>query len=83
MTEAIEVEARQTSDGRLRPVAFHWRGQRLVVHAFGREWRSGETEHMLVQVAGERVFELAHQPADGTWRLLRAPHDFGPPTARV
>ena len=83
MTEPIDVEARRTSDGRLRPVAFDWHGQRLMVHAYGREWRSGEAEHMLVQVMGEQVFELAYRPVDGTWRLIRAPQDFGPPRARA
>ena len=83
MTEAIDVEARRTSDGRLRPVAFVWRGLRLAVHAYGREWRTGETEHMLVQVTGERIFELAHRPADGSWQLIRAPQDFAPPPARA
>jgi hypothetical protein len=83
MTEPIDVEARLTSEGRLRPVAFHWRGQRLRVYAYGRDWQTDEAEHMLVQTAGERVFELAHRPSDGSWQLIRSPQDFGPPRRRV
>jgi hypothetical protein len=82
VSEPVDVESRWTSDGRLRPVAFRWHGRRLMIHAYGRGWRTGEAEHLLVQTAGDRVFELAHRLSDGAWEVVRAPHDFGPPAAR-
>ncbi|HEY70398.1 MAG TPA: hypothetical protein G4O08_07435 [Anaerolineae bacterium] len=83
MNEIIEVETRVQSDGTLRPKAFRWRGRRYGITSMGRRWRHEGIEHVLVMAPEGMPFELAYMHADGTWRLLRAPADFGSRTPTV
>ena len=77
MNEIIDVEIRWRADGRLQPKAFSWRGRRYEITSLGRRWRREGIEHMLVMAQEGNPFELAYNPTEGTWRLLRAPVDFG------
>ncbi|MGD8813828.1 MAG: DUF6504 family protein [Anaerolineales bacterium] len=77
MNEMIEVETRLRSDGTLQPKAFVWRGRRYAITSLGRRWSHEGIEHMLVMAPEGKPFELAYDPAKGTWRLLRAPAEFG------
>lgn len=77
--EPLQVEARVDAEGPPQPLAFLWRGQRLLIHSIGRTWQEAEAHHYLVMVAGDRVYELAYSLERGFWRVVREPGDFGPP----
>jgi hypothetical protein len=77
MNEIINVEIRVQADGTLQPKAFRWRERRYEISSIGRRWRHEGGEHMLVMAPEGMPFELAYVHADGTWRLLRTPDDFG------
>ena len=76
MNEAIAVEARFEVDGTLRPIAFEWRGQRLIIESYGRHWEKNGIHHFLVMVQSEQVFEIAFVAVENHWHLLRSPQDF-------
>jgi hypothetical protein len=78
MHEPIAVEARFDPDGRIVPLAFLWKGQRIPVHTQGRQWRDEGAYHFLVMDPGQQVYELVFSPSDSTWKLVRAPADFKP-----
>lgn len=77
----VDVEAVPAADGHLHPVAFTWEGRRTVIRSWGRIWDDAAGRHMLVMAASGRVFELLHQPEQGTWRLVDRPTMFPPSTA--
>ena len=70
------VDARFGSHGRITPLAFEWRGQRLTVAQLGRMWSTGQGErlvqHYLVSTPGEAVFELAFERSTLRWHVLRS-----------
>ena len=74
--EANAVDARFDPNGRITPLAFEWRGQRLTVAQLGRMWSTGQGErlvqHYLVSAPGEAVFELAFEQSTLRWRVLRS-----------
>lgn len=75
----LQVEQRLDSESKPRLLAFVWQEKRWVVNSVGRTWDSEGERHYLIMVQGDRVFELAHSHASGSWRLVRRPEDFGPP----
>ena len=76
MSEPIAVEARFEANGTLRPIAFEWKGQRFIIENHGRRWEENGTQHFLVMVQGEQVFEIAFLQGENQWQLLRSPQDF-------
>jgi hypothetical protein len=83
MNEIIEVEIHIQANGTQRPKAFLWRERRHEITSIGRRWTLEGVEHMLVMAPEGKPFELAYVPADGTWRILRAPGDFGSRATRA
>lgn len=81
--EALQVEARVDAEGPPQPLAFRWRGERLLIHSVGRTWQTDAEHHYLVMVPGDQVYELAYSPEHGIWRVVREPGDFGPPGKRI
>jgi hypothetical protein len=77
MRELITVETRLNADGELLPQCFHWRGRRLLVLSHGRRWEEAGQLHFLVQDDRQGTYELAFEPSEGRWSLLRSPQDFG------
>ncbi len=73
MTELTEVEARFGADGKITVLSFTWRGRKLSVVSEGRQWSAEDGFHFLVMATGERIFELAYEPASGLWRIVKAP----------
>jgi hypothetical protein len=73
MSQATEVEARFGEDGQITVLGFTWQGRRLPATGAGRQWSAADGLHFLVMTPGERVFELAYQPASGLWRVVRGP----------
>ena len=71
----VPVEVHAEPDGRLRPLAFWWQGQRLVITSWGRESQeeqNGRAVHLyLVQTAGPETWELCRDVASGQWTLTR------------
>jgi hypothetical protein len=79
MIAPIRVEAQMLPNGDIRPLAFHWEGEKVVVASLGRSWDEAGERHFLVMTPDERVYELAYLPEQSSWRLLRRPQDFRPP----
>jgi hypothetical protein len=77
MKELITVESRLNADGELLPQSFRWRGRRLRVLSHGRSWEQAGQLHFLVQDDRQGTYELAFEPSEGRWSLLRSPQDFG------
>ncbi len=81
--EPPQVEARVDAEGPPQPLAFRWRGERMMIHSVGRSWQQADEQHYLVMVAGDRVYELAYSLEHGSWRVVREPGDFGPTRKRI
>jgi hypothetical protein len=77
--EPIIVEAQTFPDGRVRPLAFVWRGRRYKILSHGRRWVSDGEQRFLVMVEGEKTFELALLAEQDRWELRRSPRHFGGP----
>ena len=43
----------------------------------GRRWEQDGQLHFLVQDDRQGTYELAFEPSEGRWSLLRSPQDFG------
>ena len=78
MRELIAVETRLNAEGELLPQSFNWRGHRLRVLSHGRRWEQAGQLHFLVQDDLQGTYELAFEPGEGRWSLLRSSQDFGP-----
>jgi hypothetical protein len=76
--EPVAVEAHFDDQGTLRPIAFVWHGEHLIIESAGRQWESQQYRHFLVMVAGMGVFELTYHQTEHRWHLRRKPSDFGP-----
>jgi hypothetical protein len=76
--ELIAVETRLNADGELLPQSFYWSGRRVRVFNHGRRWERDGQLHFLVQDDRQGTYELAFDPSEACWSLLRAPQDFGP-----
>jgi len=51
------------------PRAFTWHGQRYVVQAVERAWRTPEGPHFLVRAEEGGVYELAYDETEDKWSL--------------
>ena len=73
--EAVQVEARLETDGRVTPLAVVWRGRRTAVTDVGRQWtqeRDGiPHRHVLVMLPNSDRLELALNQHTLTWRLVQ------------
>jgi hypothetical protein len=65
--DPVEVTARFDQVGKVTPLRFIWRGRNYAVEGSGRRWQAEDGLHFLVMAAGERVFELIFDPAQGRW----------------
>ncbi len=83
MNEPLGVNA-DLSVAPPRPRSFRWHGTRRLIVDVGRQWTDDRGRlHYLVRTSEAEVYELAYQPAEGTWWLLRTPAHFGGPGQRV
>jgi hypothetical protein len=55
-----------------RPLAFVWEGERLVVSAVEREWRTPDGLVFRVDTAGGRQFTLTYDEARDAWHVQAA-----------
>ncbi|MGW8249913.1 MAG: hypothetical protein ACWGO1_04665 [Anaerolineales bacterium] len=69
--EPVEVVAKFDPNGEITPRSFNWKGADYRVVSVGRRWEDSGSQHILVMVPDERVFELVFQPASGVWSLRR------------
>jgi len=76
LSDVIHVEARFREDGEIVPLAFVWEERRFAVLALGRQWREGQSRHLLVMTPGEQVFEITYNEDEGNWRMGRSPVEF-------
>lgn len=67
------VEARFDQDGGVRVESFAWRQRQLLVVAAGRTWLDDDGRHLLVMVAGDRIYELLLRRSDLSWRVVGTP----------
>jgi len=69
--EAVEVEARFDTHGRVTPLKFVWEGRTYLVDSTGRRWEDAQGQHLLVMIPGGQVFELLFAPLERRWYLRR------------
>lgn len=69
--DLVEVTASFGADGKITPQSFTWKGGNYQVVSVGRSWRDEAGKHILVMVAGDRVFELIFNPGEIAWYLRR------------
>lgn len=53
------------------PRAFVWQGERYVVQAVERAWRTPEGPHFLVRTKEGDFFELAYEEAEDVWEAKK------------
>ena len=75
INEPIRVDLRISFDGEALPSGFAWREDSVIVSDIGRTWREesegGFRTNWLVRSPQGVAYELQHDPARGTWILLR------------
>jgi PncC family amidohydrolase len=81
--EAIQVEVSRDSKDRLVPIAFTIAGERYGIIDWGRRWKDGEREHMLVRTHNGETVELAFDERRSSWHLLRRLQAPGSPSNLV
>jgi len=69
--EPIEVTAHFDPQGTITPLEFTWKGSKLRVESTGRRWTDEAGLHILVMVAGGRIYELSYRSGEGRWFLQR------------
>jgi PncC family amidohydrolase len=73
--ESVTVEGMPAAKGRVRPLAFIWRGRRFPIESWGRESlqvRDGNAVYCyLVQTAGPETWELCQNTETAQWTLTR------------
>jgi len=69
------VEARFDEEGRVTPIAFHWRGQKVRISDVGRRWTevcdTHRIYHYLVMTPSQDTFELCLNTETMQWRITR------------
>jgi hypothetical protein len=70
--EKVEVTAYFDIQGNITPLNFVWNGSTFRVEDTGRRWEAKSGRHMLVMVAGERVFHLMFDFNTCTWNLVHS-----------
>ena len=76
--ESVEVVAQFDNQGKAMPRSFTWRGIDYFVDSIGRRWVVDEEQHILIMVAGGKVFELIFKPVQGQW-YLKPPSELKAP----
>jgi hypothetical protein len=79
MSKRLDLPLRVVEEKDGLPLAFHWRGRRIVVSEILDQWEEagcwwqGEQARRVyrVQPAGGAIYELHHQSPAG-WRLYRS-----------
>jgi hypothetical protein len=71
VNQAVAVEARFETDGKVRPRRFARGGTWLYVSDVGRQWVEADGRHVLVMAAGQRTFELLLERESLCWRVVR------------
>jgi hypothetical protein len=75
VNEPATVEVQRRRDETVRPLAFHWRGQRYVIESWGREYtavQDNQTLHCyLVQTSGRETWELCQDTKTAQWTIAR------------
>lgn len=67
----VEVLAKFDSEGLAIPVSFTWEGIAYTIESLGRRWEDTNSQHMLVMVAGIKVFEMIYAPGSRRWYVRR------------
>lgn len=67
----IQVETKDGQEGGVIPIAFSWHDEHHIILDWGRRWREGEHEHMLVRIQGGDTYELSVDSTGTVWRLER------------
>lgn len=67
--EPVEVTAHFDVQGKATPLSFYWQGMLYQVESMGRRWETDQGEHILVMIAGGKVFELLIESAQMRWLL--------------
>ena len=67
--DRIEVTAHFDTQGRITPLTFVWKGRTYHVEDTGRYWDAKDGRHILVMIAGNRVFHLIFTPDSFIWNL--------------
>lgn len=70
--EKVEVTAYFDIQGNITPLNFVWNGSTFRVEDTGRRWEAKGGRHMLVMIAGERVFHLMFDLNACTWNLVHS-----------
>jgi hypothetical protein len=70
--DTIEVTAHFDQDGHITPLSFVWNGQSYPIEGTGRRWKAKDGHHILVMVAGNRVFHIVFNCGSGIWKLIRS-----------
>ena len=70
--EKVEVTAYFDIHGKITPLNFVWNGSTFRVEDTGRRWEAKGGRHMLVMIAGERVFHLMFDSNTCTWNLVQS-----------
>lgn len=65
--EAIEVTAHFDENGNITPLHFNWKGGAYQVESTGRHWQDVEGWHILVMVAGDKLYELIYRTTQARW----------------
>jgi hypothetical protein len=73
--EPVTVEVQRRDGETVRPLAFHWQGQRFVIESWGREhtvMQENQSLHcFLVQTSGWETWELCQDTETAQWTLTR------------
>lgn len=69
------VEARFDEQGKITPIAFHWRGRDVRISDVGRRWTevcdTHRIHHYLVMTSSQDTFELCLDTETMQWRITR------------
>lgn len=65
--EQVAVECYSGARYAERPVAFTWRGKRLVVTSVERAWQTPDGPAFTIRTADGRRFELAYTSSNDQW----------------
>jgi hypothetical protein len=70
--DRIEVTAQFDTQGRITPLSFFWKQRLYRVEDVGRRWEAKDGRHILIMIAGNRVFHLIFNSNSCTWDLVHS-----------